>query len=197
MSINNIAIVCCRRTGSSVTMESLWNKYELNNLGEYFTDDFTRDSSSFLKDIKDKEKNIVKFIINHPKMTSKLFDEIKEQFDVVLFIEREDICEMIVSDLLGSKTGGNHNNISPQNFFDKNMIDECMSFYNEYLSIRNKYSNPNVIRYESIHEDLKKVFGEDIDFGVSKKKKLFTKNHKLEVVLDYKKIENYISEFLV
>lgn len=195
--MNNIAIVCCRRTGSSVAMESLWVKFGLKNLGEYFSEDFTRDKFSFLKDIKSEEKNIVKFIINHSKITSDLFCSIKEEFDLVLFMEREDICEMIVSDLLGTKTGGNHNNISPQNFFNKEIIDECISFYKEYLSIRNAYSNPNIIRYESIHDDLNKVFGEDIDFSVSKKKKLFTKEHKLKVVLDYEKIEKYILESLL
>ena len=192
MNINNVVIVCCRRTGSSVTLESLRGQYGLNDMVEYFTDKIDRTVDDFNRDIKLYEKNIVKFIINHPKMTFELFNQIKDNFDLVIFSERIDVAEMIVSDLIGAKTGGLRNDISPQNFFNEEMILEDIRYYHEYLKIKNSFDNPNVVTYENIHEDLKKVFGEKVDFSYSTKKKLFTKDHKKTTVLDYDKIEEYV-----
>jgi len=192
MNINNVVIVCCRRTGSSVTLESLRGQYGLNDMVEYFTDKIDRTVDDFNRDIKLYEKNIVKFIINHPKMTFELFNQIKDNFDLVIFSERIDVAEMIVSDLIGAKTGGLRNDISPQNFFNEEMILEDIRYYYEYLKIKNSFDNPNVVTYENIHEDLKKVFGEEVDFSYSTKKKLFTKDHKRTTVLDYDKIEEYV-----
>jgi len=192
MNINNVVIVCCRRTGSSVTLESLRGQYGLNDMVEYFTDKIDRTVDDFNRDIKLYEKNIVKFIINHPKMTFELFNQIKDNFDLVIFSERIDVAEMIVSDLIGAKTGGLRNDISPQNFFNEEMILEDIRYYYEYLKIKNSFDNPNVVTYENIHEDLKKVFGQEVDFSYSTKKKLFTKDHKRTTVLDYDKIEEYV-----
>lgn len=192
MNINNVVIVCCRRTGSSVTLESLRGQYGLNDMVEYFTDKIDRTVDDFNRDIKLYEKNIIKFIINHPKMTFELFNQIKDNFDLVIFSERIDVAEMIVSDLIGAKTGGLRNDISPQNFFNEEMILEDIRYYHEYLKIKNSFDNPNVVTYENIHEDLKKVFGEKVDFSYSTKKKLFTKDHKRTTVLDYDKIEEYV-----
>lgn len=192
MNINNVVIVCCRRTGSSVTLESLRGQYGLNDMVEYFTDKIDRTVDDFNRDIKLYEKNIIKFIINHPKMTFELFNQIKDNFDLVIFSERIDVAEMIVSDLIGAKTGGLRNDISPQNFFNEEMILEDIRYYHEYLKIKNSFDNPNVVTYENIHEDLKKVFGEKVDFSYSTKKKLFTKDHKKTTVLDYDKIEEYV-----
>ena len=193
MDINNVAIVCCRRTGSSVTLESLRGQYGLNDMVEYFTDQMHRTVDDFNRDIKLYEKNIVKFIINHPKMTFDLFNQIKDTFDLVIFSERSDVAEMIVSDLIGAKTGGLSNDITPQNFFDEDMILEDIRYYHEYLKIKNSFDSPNVVTYENIHEDLKKIFGEKVDFSYSTKKKLFTKEHKKKTVLDYDKIEEYVN----